>query len=153
MYWRSKRQCSVVSWRPQARFRQAFSLVELMVVIVIIGLLSGVVTISVRSYLTRSKQNIAKLEISKICGALETYYTTYDRYPTSQEGLAALAQPSTEFPEGLLTFIPSDPWGNPYEYLSPGRSTPYEVLCYGADHREGGSGADSDLTSVALGTK
>lgn len=153
MFWLNEYRCRAVPWMQHQRLRAAFSLVELMVVIVIIGLLSGVVTISVRSYIMRSKQNIAKLEISKICGALETFYTTYDRYPTSQEGLATLSEPSTEFPEGLLTFIPNDPWGNSYEYISPGRSTPYEVLCYGADHREGGSGADTDLTSMAVGTR
>ncbi|EMI25184.1 general secretion pathway protein G [Rhodopirellula europaea SH398] len=123
---------------------------ELMVVIVILGLLSGVVTISVRSYLIRSKQNVAKMEISKISQALETFYTTYDRYPTNQEGLDVLASPSDEFAEGILTFVPSDPWGNPYEYVSPGRSTPYDVSCYGADHREGGTAADRDITSGDL---
>lgn len=132
------------------RSRLGFTLVELMVVIVILGLLSGVVTISVRSYLIRSKQNVAKMEISKICQALETFYTTYDRYPTNQEGLAALSGPSDEFAEGILTFVPSDPWGNPYEYVSPGRSTPYDVACYGADHREGGTAADRDITSGDL---
>ncbi|MCG8651298.1 MAG: type II secretion system major pseudopilin GspG [Pirellulales bacterium] len=131
--------------------RHAFSLVELMVVIVILGLISGVVTMSVRSYLISSKQNIAKLEISKICQAVETFYTTYDRYPTSQEGLAVLSQPSEEFAEGILTFVPLDPWDNPYEYVSPGKTKPYDVICYGADHQEGGTGADRDLSSHMLG--
>lgn len=135
---------------PGIRSQRGFSLVELMVVIVIIGLLSGVVTISVRSYLIRSKQNVARLEISKICSALETFYTTYDRYPSSQEGLTVLAEGSDEFPDGILTFVPKDPWDQPYEYVSPGRIGPYEVICYGADHREGGSGADRDLTSAEL---
>jgi general secretion pathway protein G len=128
-------------------FRTGFSLVELMVVIVIIGLLSGVVTISVRSYLIRSKQNVAKLEISKICQAMETFYATYDRYPSTQENLQVLVSPSDEFPDGLLNFVPKDPWGNPYEYVQPGRTRPFDVICYGADHREGGSGADRDITS------
>lgn len=136
-----------------AMHRQAFTLVELMVVIVILGLLSGVVTMSVRSYLIRSKQNVAKMEISKICQALETFYTTYDRYPKNQEGLAALSQPSDDFVEGILTFIPVDPWGNPYEYVSPGKSSPYDVSCYGADHREGGAAADKDITSAELGRR
>ena len=121
-----------------------------MVVIVIIGLLSGVVTISVRSYLIRSKQNVAKMEISKIGQALETFYTTYDRYPSNQEGLAILAQPSEEFAEGILTFLPEDPWGNAYEYVSPGKTKAYDVTCYGADHREGGTGGDKDITSNDL---
>lgn len=140
--------------RGPMRCRQSgFTLVELMVVIVILGLLSGVATMSVRSYLIRSKQSVAKMEISKVCQALETFYTTYDRYPTNQEGLAALAQPSDEFAEGILTFLPVDPWGNPYEYVSPGKASPYDVICYGADHREGGTGADKDLTSSEIGER
>lgn len=132
------------------RTRRAFTLVELMVVIVIIGMLSGVVSISVRSYLIRSKQNVAKLEISKLVQALETFYTTYDRYPTNQEGLAILATPSDEFAEGLVTFIPQDPWNHAYEYVNPGVQSPYEIICFGADHKEGGSGGDRDIRSSQL---
>ena len=127
--------------------RLAFTLVELMVVIVIIGLLSGVVTVSVRGYLISSKQNVAKLEISKLVQAIETFYITLDRYPTSQEGLAILAAKSDAFPEGLLDFLPLDPWGHAYEYVSPGRVRPFEIISYGADHREGGSGGDTDIRS------
>src|SRR5579872_7562448 len=90
--------------------RRAFSLVELMVVIVIIGLLAGVATISVRSYLVRGKQNVARLEISKICQALETFYGHFDHYPTAEEGIAALATKSDAFPDGLLNKVPLDPW-------------------------------------------
>lgn len=126
---------------------RGFSLVELMVVIVIIGLLASVVTFSVRSYLIRSKQNVAKLEISKMMQALETFYATYDRFPTNEEGLDILAARSDEFSDGLLSFIPTDPWGHDYEYLSPGRNREFDIICYGADHREGGTGADADLRS------
>lgn len=135
---------------PMPLRRCAFSLVELMVVIVIIGLLSGVVTISVRSYLIRSKQNVAKLEIAKICQALDTYYGEFDRYPTNEDGIEALVEESTAFPDGLLNKLPNDPWGNDYEYHSPGRNGPYEVICYGADQREGGTAADSDISSDDL---
>lgn len=148
MYWQSKSHRNVSTRATIAR--QGFSLVELMVVIVIIGLLSGVVTISVRSYLIASKQNIARLEISKICSSLETFYITFDRYPTSQEGLAVLTEKTDDFPEGLLTRIPDDPWRNEYEYVSPGRASAYEVICYGADNREGGTGADKDIISSEL---
>ncbi|MEM0924523.1 MAG: type II secretion system major pseudopilin GspG [Planctomycetota bacterium] len=132
------------------RPRGGFTLVELMVVIVILGLLSGVVTLSVRSYLIRSKQNVARVEISKIVQALETFYTTYDRYPSNEEGLGVLSQPSNEFAEGILTFVPVDPWGYDYEYVSPGRTRAFEVTCYGSDHREGGTGAAEDLSSDQL---
>ena len=130
--------------------RRGFTLVELMVVIVIIGLLAGVVTVSVRSYLVRSKQNVAKMEIAKICQALDTFYGEFDRYPTNEEGVEALAADSAAFPDGLLQRVPKDPWGHTYEYHSPGRSGPYEVLCYGADHREGGTGGDADVSSDDL---
>ena len=133
------------------RRESGFTLVELMVVIVIIGLLAGVVSVSVRSYLIKSKQNVAKMEIAKICQALDTFYTEFDRYPTSQEGLDILVEKSESFTDGLLNKLPQDPWNNPYEYMQPGRDGPYEVVCYGADHREGGTGADSDISSADLG--
>ena len=136
-----------------SRHRSGFTLVELMVVIVIIGLLSGVVTVSVRSYLIRAKQSVAKLDISKICQALESFWSAYDRYPTNQEGLAVLAQPTEEHVEGILSFVPKDPWGHDYEYVSPGQTKPYDVICYGADHQEGGTGGDKDITSNDLSRK
>jgi type II secretion system protein G len=132
-------------------WRAGFSLPELMVVIVIIGLLAGVATISVRSYLVRGKQNIAKMEIAKICEALDAFYAHNDRYPTAEEGIAVLAAKTTAFPDGLLSKVPNDPWGNPYEYVVPGSSGPYEVICYGGDHRQGGTGGDADISSVDLG--
>jgi len=127
-----------------------FTLVELMVVIVLIGLLAGAVTLATRSYLVSGKQSVAKLEISKICEAIDTFYTVYDRYPTNDEGLEALAEPSDRFEAGLLSKVPLDPWGNPYEYVHPARDAAYEVISYGADGREGGEGADRDLSSRDL---
>jgi general secretion pathway protein G len=119
-----------------------------MVVIVIVGLLAGVVTMSVRSYLVRGKQGVAKLEIAKICQAIDTFYSQFDRYPTNDEGLAILAQKTDAFPDGLLNKLPVDPWGHTYEYNQPGRNGPYEVISYGADHREGGTGAEADLSNM-----
>lgn len=126
----------------------AFTLVELMVVIVIIGLLAGAVTVSVRSYLIRGKQSVAAMEIAKICQALDTYYTIQDNYPTTDQGIAALVEKSDVFPDGLLNKLPRDPWKNPYVYQRPGRDAPYEVLSYGADNQEGGEGADKDITNT-----
>jgi general secretion pathway protein G len=133
------------------RARSGFSLVELMVVLVIMGLLAGVTTISVRSYLVSGKQNVARLEISKVCQAIDTFYGQYDRYPTAEEGISVLATKCDAFPDGILSKVPVDPWGKPYEYVVPGRSGPYEVISYGADHREGGAGQDTDIMSSALG--
>lgn len=145
MYWQAKSQ-----QRSRAS-RHGFTLIEVMVVIVILGLLTTVVTVNVRRHLIQSKQNVARMEISKVCQALETFYTEADRYPTNQEGIEALAQPTGSTGEGILNFIPADPWGNPYEYVSPGKSSPYEVTSYGADRREGGTGADTDISSNDIG--
>lgn len=136
----SKRWC-----RPK---RAGFSLVEIMVVIVIIGLLSGVVTVSVRTYLIKGKQTVARMEIAKVAQAIDTFYGHFDRYPTNEEGIGVLAQKTDAFPDGLLNKLPVDPWGYAYEYNYPGRNGPYDLVSYGADHAEGGTGADADLTSV-----
>jgi general secretion pathway protein G len=136
--------------RKRSYSRLGFSLVELMVVIVIIGLLSGVVTISVRSYLVRGKQTVARMEISKIAQAIDTFYGHYDRYPTNEESVSVLVEKSDAFPDGLLNKVPVDPWGHPYEYNYPGRSGPYDLVCYGADHQEGGMGADADISGSEI---
>ena len=133
--------------------RHAFSLVEIMVVIVIIGLLSGVVTVSVRSYLVRGKQTVARMEIAKIAQAIDTFYGQFDRYPSSDEGIAVLVEKSTAFSDGLLNKMPRDPWKHAYEYHYPGRDAPYEVISYGADHQEGGIGADADIASTDVETE
>ncbi len=132
------------------RRRNGFTLVELMVVIVIIGLLAGAVTVSVRSYLIRGKQSVARMEIAKICQALDTFYTVHDQFPTVDQGIASLVEDSDEFPDGLLNKLPKDPWGHAYIYQQPGRDGPYEVISYGADNQQGGDKADKDITSSQI---
>lgn len=128
----------------------AFTLVELIAVIVIIGILASVVAFRTRSYLVVSKQNAAKLDVSRIVQAVDTFYATHDRYPNNEEGLEALTVRDAVFEEGILKQIPLDPWKRPYQYNSPGSSSAYEVICLGADGREGGEGADRDITSDDL---
>ncbi|MEM8733618.1 MAG: type II secretion system major pseudopilin GspG [Planctomycetota bacterium] len=130
--------------------REAFSLVELIVVMVIIGLLAGLVAIRTRSYLISSKQNAAKAEIATIVRALESFYADQSRYPTNDEGIEILKNPTSSFPDGFLTKVPKDPWKRDYEYVSPGAAGPYEVVCLGGDGREGGAGADADISSESL---
>jgi general secretion pathway protein G len=126
-------------------------LVEIMIVIVIIGLLAGVITVNVRSYMLRARQETARSEIARIQDALDTYYTAYSRYPANDKGLSALTEPSEKFPEPILTSADlTDPWDQPYIYLNPGRTAPVEVISYGADGQPGGEGADADLTSANL---
>ena len=129
---------------------RGFTLVELMVVIVIIGLLAGIVTVNVRAHLIKARQNVAKQEIATIVMALNSFYGTYGRYPSNEEGLGILSRPSEKLPEPLLESNPVDPWGNAYQYNCPGSNKPYEVICNGADGREGGEGVDADIRSDNL---
>ena len=130
--------------------RKGFTLVEIMVVIVIIGLLAGMVTLNVRGYLNRAKQGTARSEIAVIVQALESFYAAYGRYPTNEEGLAVLTRPSEKLPEPLLKSMPTDPWGKAYQYNCPGANSAFEVICYGADGHEGGKDIDADITSEKL---
>lgn len=135
------------------RNRKAFTLAEVMVVLVIIGLLAGVIGVNVRSYLVKGRQKAAKVDISRLSEALESFYALTGRYPTNDEGLEILTKPSEKMPEPPLKANQklTDPWGNPYQYNCPGEaSNPYEVISYGADGREGGEGGDSDIFSWDL---
>ena len=131
--------------RPKAR--RGFSLVEIMIVIVIIGLMAAMVTINVRGYLISAKQARVTQDIATIIQGLDRFYSVYDRYPTNEEGLAVLAKPTEKLIEPPLTAEPMDPCDRPYQYNCPGTDAPYEVISYGADGREGGEGINSDLSS------
>jgi general secretion pathway protein G len=133
--------------------RHGFSLVELMVVMIIIGLLSSLVAVQTRSYLIASKQHAAQAEISTMVSALESFYADQSRYPTNDEGIEILTRGTRSFPDGFLKKLPLDPWGNPYEYVSPGTKSPFEIVCLGADGREGGELGDADISSEALDEK
>lgn len=111
-----------------------------MVVVVILGLLAGAVAIKVSGYMDTAKLNRAKSDLSTIEDAVEAYYLTHSHYPTNEEGL-----------ENLPLKNRVDPWGNPYAYNSPGREGPFEVICFGADGREGGHDMDADIYSWQLG--
>lgn len=147
---RKRRECHTAAFvyrRDTVWHRTGFSLVELIAVIVILAMLAGLVAMKTRTYLITSKQNGAKVEIRKICEALETFYTTHDRYPTSEEGLEILASGTPQLRGGILDKIPLDPWKNPYQYLQPGTTGPYAVISLGADGREGGEDDAKDLSS------
>jgi general secretion pathway protein G len=129
---------------------RAFTLIELTAVLALMAILAGIVTINVRHYLIKGKQDAARAEIATIADAIEAFYTAQGRYPTNQEGLAVMADKSGGA-EPLLKQMPVDPWGHPYQYNCPGRNgEPYEVICFGADGREGGDGADADIYSWSL---
>jgi general secretion pathway protein G len=142
-----------MSSKPRRRRSGAFSLIEFTLVLALIGLLAGIVTFSARAVMTRGKQNAARGEIATICTALETFYTAYGRYPSNDEGLSILTKKTEKFAEPLLAQVPVDPWSRAYVYIQPGRGHAYEVICLGADGREGGEGADSDIVSWDLKEK
>jgi len=133
--------------------RNAFSLVELVAVVVIIGLLSSLVAIQTRSYLIASKQNAARAEIATMVSALEAFYADQSRYPSNDEGIEILIKGTRSFPDGFLKKLPRDPWGYAYEYVSPAADAAFEIICLGADGREGGEGSNADSTSGALDAK
>ena len=111
-----------------------------MIVVVIIGLLAGLVTIASSSILARAKKQRARSDLATYSNAVDLYHIANGRYPTNQEGLKLLV------PE-FIKVLQNDPWGNPYQYVQPGKSEPYDIICYGADGREGGTGADADITN------
>jgi general secretion pathway protein G len=127
--------------------RAGFSLIELMVVIIIIGILSALVAIQTRSYLIASKQNAARAEIATLITAIESFYADQSRYPTNEEGLEVLLEPTKSFPSGFIKKMPLDPWRRPYEYVNPASKSPFEIICFGEDGREGGEGANIDISS------
>ena len=96
---------------------------------------------STRHYLDRAKTNRTKADLATFRSALESYYGELGRYPTTEEGLAVLV------PKFIEKLRP-DPWGRQYQYVQPGRAEAYEVVCYGADGKPGGDGADADISSA-----
>lgn len=125
--------------------RSAFTLVELMVVVVILGVLATVVTVSVTDYLVKGKQSATQAEIATISNALQLFYTEADRYPDNDEGLALLKKPSAAHPNGLLQGDLLDPWGHAYVYVYPGLHRAFDLCSYGANGQEGGTGTDADI--------
>jgi general secretion pathway protein G len=120
--------------------RRGFSLIEVMIVVVILGLLASVVTYATQGYLEKAKKNRARSDISTYSGGVDAFYLENGRFPDNQEGLKVLV------PQ-FIKVLQNDPWGHPYQYVQPGKRGPYDIVCYGADGREGGGGADADVTN------
>lgn len=128
-----------------------FTLLELLVVIVIIGLLAAYVGPKYFSQLSKSEVTVAKAQIEAFEKALDTFRLDVGRYPTSEEGLAALlTKPATASKWNgpyLKKDIPKDPWGNTYIYRSPGSKGEFDVISYGRDGQSGGSDNNADISN------
>jgi len=128
-----------------------FTLVEMLVVITIIGLIMGLIGPRVLSYLGESKVKAAKIQLQSFASALDLFYLDAGRFPSTAEGLAALVRqtPGVAAWNGPYlrgSTVPNDPWNHGYVYRSPGERGPYDIVSYGADGQEGGSGVAADLS-------
>lgn len=136
---------------------KGFTLIELMVVLVILGVLAAMIAPRIMDRPDQARIVAAKQDIGVILQALKLYRLDNIRYPTTEQGLQSLiTKPSIPpIPDnwksgGYLEKMPRDPWGNPYVYLNPGRQGEIDVISYGADGEPGGEGTDADIGSWML---
>ena len=136
---------------PHGHRTRGFTLLELLVVMVIIGLLAGIVAPQYFSQLGKSNTKVAKAQIESFGQALDQYRLDVGQYPNAEQGMAALrlAPPQSTRWQGpyLKRDIPLDPWGRAYLYRSPGQHGDYDLLSLGADGQPGGDGEAGDVTS------
>ncbi|MFJ2330520.1 MULTISPECIES: type II secretion system major pseudopilin GspG [Pseudomonas] len=133
--------------------QRGFTLIEIMVVVVIIGVLGAIVVPQFMSRPDQAKVTAARTDIQAISTALEMYRLDTFNYPSTQQGLEALVtRPSGTplarnwNPQGYLKSLPVDPWGTPYQYLNPGtHSAGYDLFSFGADGVQGGEGFATDI--------
>lgn len=138
-----------VSGRPTMR---GFTLIELMVVLVIIGVLAALIVPNVLDRADDARTTAARTDVANVMQALKLYKLDNQRYPTSEQGLQALVSKPTTNPvppnwKPYLEKLPNDPWGRPYQYLSPGVKGEIDVMSFGADGQPGGEGKDADIGS------
>lgn len=134
------------------RRQGGFTLIEIMVVVVILGILAALVVPQVMNRPDQAKVTVAKGDIKAIGAALDMYKLDNFSYPSTQQGLDALAEKPAGNPpprnwnaDGYLKRVPKDPWGNDYQYLSPGAKGPYDLYSFGADGKQGGTDLNADI--------
>jgi len=135
--------------------QHGFTLVEMLVVITIIGLIMGLIGPRVLNYLSESKIKAAKIQLQSFGSALDLFYLDAGRFPSAAEGLAALVRrtPGVAAWNGPYLKggnVPNDPWSNPYIYRSPAERGPYDIISYGSDGQEGGTGIAADISLESM---
>src|SRR5690606_7337905 len=135
-----------------------FTLIEIMVVMVILGLLVAIVAPNIMCRSDQAKVTVAETQLSNIANALDLYRLDNSHYPSTQQGLEALVRRPSGSPEprnwnadGYLKSVPEDPWGNEYQYVSPGTEGPYDLYSFGSDGQEGGEGDAADISAWKTG--
>ena len=128
-------------YRRSMHTQQGFTLLEIMVVLVIIGVLAALVAPRFLERADEAKIEATKVQMKNIGQALKLYRLQHGKYPNSGEGLQVLVSGSKRY----LDSIPKDPWGHDYIYLSPGVHGDFDMLSYGVDGQAGGSGMDADI--------
>jgi general secretion pathway protein G len=140
-----------VTMKKRANRQSGFTLLEVMVVVVILGILASVVVPNLLGNKDKADQQKAITDIVALENALDMYRLDNSVYPTTDQGLEALvSKPSNPEPrnyraDGYIRRLPKDPWGNDYQYLSPGEHGRVDVFTLGADGQEGGEGANADI--------
>lgn len=136
---------------------RGFTLIEIMVVVVILAILAALIVPRIMSRPDEARVIAAQQDIRTIVQALKLYRLDNQRYPSTEQGLAALVKPPSVPPlapnwktGGYLERMPKDPWGNPYQYLNPGLRGEIDVFSFGADGVAGGEGFDADVGSWSL---
>lgn len=140
------------------RMQSGFTLIEIMVVVVIIGLLAAIVAPKILGRTDDARVAKAKQDIRALESALELYKLDNFSYPSTQQGLEALVtrpsgdpQPRNYKQGGYIKSLPTDPWGNAYQYLQPGVKTEVDIFSLGSDNKPGGDGAATDIGNWDLG--